>query len=432
MRHEGKTILLSAYACEPFRGSEPGTGWNWAVEIAALGHEVWVLTQPEHEPAISRALALEPNDRLHFVYVGLPVLDHWSRMPRPVSAACYLLHVYLWQLRAYVWARALHRRLDFDLVHHLTIGSIRVPSLMGRLGAPFVYGPIAGGDCPPKALRASFPRKARRYELIREISNRWIRLDPFVQGTLRRAAAILATTHQTQALLPTRYQAKSQVQPSIGTPSGPMAPREPRNRASGDLKLMFAGRLLCWKGVHLALKALAEARAVLPGIRMTIIGNGPDEAWLKALAHDLGLDTAIDWIAWLKQEEVMQAYAEHDVFLFPSMRDSGGNVVLEALGSGLPVVCLDLGGPGVLVDPTCGRVVPTSGETEATVVAALKEALLSLARDPRLLAELGRGALERAKQFTWSRMVGQAYASLRPLLEGPARPVRAELSVESR
>ncbi|HEY9857844.1 MAG TPA: glycosyltransferase family 4 protein [Stenomitos sp.] len=421
MRPKGKTILLSAYACEPNRGSEPGIGWNWAVELTALGHEVWVLTQPEHAPAIARALEQAPMDRLHVRYVGVPGLDHWSRMPGRLSSVCYLLHVFVWQWLAYLEARALTRRIRFDLVHHLTMGSIRVPCWMGQLGIPFLYGPVAGGDCPPKALRASFPAKARRYEALRDLANLWIRLDPLLQQTFRRATAILTATPQTRQLLPRCYQGKATVQLAIGTP--PVTTEHgPRQRPPGELRLMFAGRLLSWKGLHLALRALSELRREVPGASLTVIGSGPDEAWLKGLAAELGLEGAVDWIPWLPQEEVLKAYARHDVFLFPSMRDSGGMVVLEALGNGLPVICLDLGGPGAIVDATCGRIVPTHGKGEREIVTGLHSALASLARDPDRLKQLSAGARARAEQFTWRRLVRHTYDALWRSLEssGPS------------
>lgn len=421
MRPGGKTILLSAYACEPNRGSEPGVGWNWAVELAALGHDVWVLTQPEHAPAIARFLEQVPTDRLHFRYVGVPGLDHWSRMPGRLSSVCYLMHVFIWQWLAYFEARALTRQVRFDLVHHLTMCSIRVPSLMGRLGIPFVYGPVAGGDRPPMALRASFPAKARRYEALRDLANLWIRLDPMLRQTFHRATAILTSTPQTRQLVPRRYQGKATVQLSIGTPPVTTG-HEARLRPPGELRLMFAGRLLSWKGLHLALRALSELRRELPGATLTVIGSGPDEAWLKGLATELGLEGAVDWIPWLPQEEVFKAYARHDVFLFPSMRDSGGMVILEALGNGLPVVCLDLGGPGTIVDATCGRAVPTHGQGEREVVTALHSALAGLARDPDRLKTLSAGARARAEQFTWRRLVRHTYDMLWRSLESSASP----------
>jgi glycosyltransferase involved in cell wall biosynthesis len=137
---------------------------------------------------------------------------------------------------------------------------------------------------------------------------------------------------------------------------------------------------------------------------MTVIGKGPDEKWLQDLAASLGLDDAVTWISYLEHAGVMRAYGRHDAFLFPSLHDSSGNVVLEALSLGLPVVCLDAGGPAVLVDPSCGfKVRP--GEPEQ-VVEDLARALDELARDPALRRAMSQAAVDRAHEdFSWTHQV---------------------------
>ena len=64
-------VLVSAYACEPDKGSEPGVGWNWAKQIAHF-HEVWVVTRTNNRPAIEERIEKNPDPNLHFIYVDLP------------------------------------------------------------------------------------------------------------------------------------------------------------------------------------------------------------------------------------------------------------------------------------------------------------------------------------------------------------------------
>ena len=93
----------------------------------------------------------------------------------------------------------------------------------------------------------------------------------------------------------------------------------------------------------------------------TIVGDGPARSGLQRLAAELGVNDAVRWVPWVPHAELHEHYYQHDVLLFPSLRDSGGMVVLEALAHGLPVVCTDLGGPGVIVNERCGRVVQNGG-----------------------------------------------------------------------
>lgn len=402
-----KTVLLSAYACEPGKGSEPGIGWNWASQLALQGHEVMVLTQPRFLPAIARACQAGEAPGLEAVAVHVPILDRWEALLSRLGTPYYYAHVWLWQLMAYRMACRLHRRRSFDWVHQVTLGAARIPSWMGFLGIPFLLGPIAGGETAPWKLRRSFPPRGWAHSLARDLSNLWVHIDPLAQMTFRQATRILTTSEQTQAMLPPRAREKSAVQLAIGIE--PVS-RLPRAREGGPFRLLYVGRLLYWKGIHLGLQALAELRRVVPDARMTIVGSGPDEAWLRALAERLGLAEAVDWIGWMNRDELDRVYSEHEVFCFPSLHDSGGMVVLEALARGVPVICLDRGGPGLMVDQSCGRVVVTQGADERLVISDLRDALLELSGDPVLREGLSQGALARVREYAWPAVVARAYA----------------------
>jgi glycosyltransferase involved in cell wall biosynthesis len=127
----------------------------------------------------------------------------------------------------------------------------------------------------------------------------------------------------------------------------------------------------------------------------------------------------VTWVPWLERAAVMRAYAGHDAFLFPSLHDSSGNAVLEALSSGLPVVCIAAGGPAVLADPSCAFLVPpgTPGET----VNALADALARLADDTVLARSMVDAAVRRARQdFSWDRQVARMEQLYHAALPAPA------------
>jgi glycosyltransferase involved in cell wall biosynthesis len=163
--------------------------------------------------------------------------------------------------------------------------------------------------------------------------------------------------------------------------------------------------------------AFARLREAQPRATMTVIGSGPDEAWLRAIAHRHGLEDAVHWSPRVPQPQVMRAYLQHDVLLFPSLHDSSGNVVLEALSRGLPVVCVDAGGPAVLVDDACGFCVP-AGEP-AQVIEALARALAALASDRTLARRMGAAAVQRAQShFSWPRQIARMEQLYRLACEG--------------
>src|SRR5512146_185101 len=174
-------ILLSAYACEPHKGSEPGVGWHWAVALARAGHEVWVLTRANNRDAVERALAVQAIPNLKFVYHDLPAWARWwKRGGRGVR-----FYYVLWQWGAFGIARRLCREIRFDIVHHITFGVFRHPSFMAFLGVPFVFGPVGGGETAPRQLRRTFPLRGRVSEFVRDAANRAVQVDPIMAAVYR-------------------------------------------------------------------------------------------------------------------------------------------------------------------------------------------------------------------------------------------------------
>jgi glycosyltransferase involved in cell wall biosynthesis len=393
-------ILLSAYACEPHLGSEPGIGWHWATRLARAGHKVSVLTRAHNRESIEKAMAADPVDNLGFAYYDLPA---WMCRWKNHAGLWARLYYVVWQWGAYKVARAMCRATRFDIVHHITFGVFRHPSFMAFLGPPFVFGPVGGGETAPHELRRTFPLRGYLIDLARDLANWVVHVDPLMAAVFRRSAATLCKTAETVQSIPARFRGNCRVQVELGMDERPGQPVR-RAREAGGFRVLYVGRLVYWKGLHFGLRAFAEFLRLHPDAHMTVIGRGPDEDWLHELADELGLRDAVTWISHLELPAVMRAYSRHDVFLFPSLHDSSGNVVLEALSCGLPVVCLDAGGPAVLVDPSCGFKVRPGAP--AQVIEDLARALDALAQDPALLRAMGQAASERARdKFSWTRQV---------------------------
>ena len=186
--------------------------------------------------------------------------------------------------------------------------------------------------------------------------------------------------------------------------------------AADKPRFLFAGRLLYWKGIHLALRAMAEMRQSVPEAILTIVGDGRDRVWLHGLARQLGIDEAVDWRGQLPRKEVLGIYASYTAFVFPSLHDSGGTVVMEALSQGLPVVCLDIAGPGAILPEDCGFKIAVQGRTEEQVVHLLAEAMKQLACDKELRRKLAANALAAARRQTWQAVVRHAYEQVEKVL----------------
>ncbi|MEK6669696.1 MAG: glycosyltransferase family 4 protein [Pseudomonadota bacterium] len=398
-------ILLSAFAYSPILGSECGVGWHWA-RVLAQHHDVTVLTHAWFREDVERALAEQPQPRLKVVYF---TVDPWlGQFSRPLLDS--QLYYVWWQWKVVPFARELHAQMQFDVVHHLTWGSLRYPSWLGRIGARFIVGPLGGGERAPARFFAGLPLKERLKEVLRDAVLYSFKLDPFTQRALSKAERIFSRTQDTARFLPQYLSRKTTVAHEIGAPLVKTRPVRERRKTT---TFLFAGRLIPFKGLHLALPAIAEAVRQGADVRLVAVGDGPLRDFLLAQAARLGLGDRFDLRDRIPQAELMDLYLDSDAFLFPSLHDSGGTVVLEALSRGLPVICLDLGGPACFVDDACGVVVSTQGRSQAELVMALADAVVAHARrsDPDRLA-MCVAAAARATRLSWEKQVESVYGAL--------------------
>ena len=400
-------ILLSAYACEPGKGSEPAVGWMWATELAALQHEVWVITRTANRDAIAADPRTRSGQGLHFVYCDLP---RWARFWKKLPGGIYLYY-FLWQWLAYRAAQPLNWAQAFDYVHHVTFVSLRAPSFMGLLGIPFYFGPVSGGERVPRRLRRNITLRSRTWEFARDCANLLVRFDPLMRLAFRRANHIYLTTWESLQLIPPSYRYKCTVCLAICLTREQLAfTRRKDTLCGGPLRCLYIGRLLEWKGLEIALLAIQRLTAQGVPARLTLIGEGPARTRLQATARRLGITDSVRWVPWMTHEQVQRQFPEHDVLLFPSLRDSGGMVVLEALAHGMPVVCTDRGGPGVIVNNRCGRVVPAGGSF-AQIADTIALHLRELADNPGLRQSLSVQARRRAWDFEFRHLVEEIYGT---------------------
>ena len=388
-------ILLSAYWCEPGRGSEWGIGWNVAREIARY-HEVWVLTCLNGSNLVIEAeLTRNPVPNLHFVYFTLPVwANGWTW-----GHGAFLLHYYLWQIQAYFVARRLHNKIGFDLVQHTTLGRYSSPSLLSLLPVPFIWGPVGGGESAPMAFWRDFNLQGKVYETLRDLLRRLGELDPLVHLTAQRSALALATTQETAQRLRRLGVKDVQVFSNAGLPKEDITRLAQYALPNSNIvRFISIGRLIHWKGFHLGLRAFA-----LAGIEQSeywIVGEGPELKRLIALASTLGIIDKVRFWGALPRSETLSKIGECHVLIHPSLHDSGGWVCSEMMAAGRCVICLDLGGPAMQVTQETGFKVPAQNSQQA--IRSLADAIIHSACDPQLRVRMGQKGQKRVNEvFDW-------------------------------
>jgi glycosyltransferase involved in cell wall biosynthesis len=397
-------ILLSAFACEPGQGSEEGVGWNAVVE-AAKHQEVWVLTRTFYRAAIEAELALRPNPNLHFAYIE-PF--GWSENFKGRQGGLQL-HYYLWQILAYLEARELHRQINFDIARHVTYVKFWSPSFISLLPIPFIWGPVGGGEAAPKPFWADFSSKAKLYETARDWGQRLGESDPFARMTARRSVLAFATTEDTAKRVRAMGAKNVQVLSEACLSKAEMARLgECKLPGPSPIRFISMGRLLHWKGYHLALRAFAQAN--LPNAEYWLLGDGPERDRLQSLAEELGISSQVKLWGRLPREETLAKLGECHVLIHPSLHDSGGWTCLEGMAAGRPIICLDLGGPATQVTAQTGVKVP--GYNPEQAVQGLAEAMAHLAGDAELRSRLGEAGRNHVREvYDWD-VKGEFFAQL--------------------
>lgn len=336
-------ILLSAYACEPNKGSEPGVGWNWAIEIAKH-HNVWIITRDNNEPTITAYLRKHPeykNENLHFIYVGLSKkLTFWKKGRRGMR-----LFYMIWQRKAARVAMNWNKKVHFDIVQHITFVSYTQPTYMYKLGVPMIWGPISGGENVPKSIKIKMTPIEKFVEFARKLSQYVALATPSIRKTMEQSKYILVATEETRKKIPNKYQNKIITIPAIGIEK--MQELKKVEKKNNRIRIIMAGRLIYWKAFDIGLKAFLQIADLYPDAELHILGEGNKKESLKKLAGKY-LGKQVFFEKLVAHDKIFDFYQQFDIFVNTTLRDSGCMTMMEAMSVGLPCVCIATGGPEIL------------------------------------------------------------------------------------
>jgi glycosyltransferase involved in cell wall biosynthesis len=390
-------LLLIAPTCDRDDVGEAWVGYQWA-HLLSERHEVTLLTY--HKQGSPPASGQLPGARVieWAEPRGLGRAERLNAMMKPGYVPFYL--------RARRWIReALARGEQFDVAHQPVPVAMRYPCPAAGLGIPFLMGPVGGSLQSPPAFEAE-EGTAPWYVGLRRVDSLRIRHDRPLRRTYEQASCVLGIAPYVKDFLSGVPLARFEVMSETGI-AELAAPVDRSGRDGQPVRLLFAGRLVRTKGARDAIRAVGRLRG--QPVALDVVGDGPDRAACETLTAELGLAEQVRFHGWLPREQVAGFYRAADIFVFPSYREPGGNVVFEAMAHGLPLIVSDLGGPGNVVDESCGiRLHPVSPDQYAADLAA---AITRLVADGGLRRSLGEGARRRAAEVAlWDSKVAQLEA----------------------
>ena len=385
-------LLVSAYACRPDIGSEPAVGWNWVLELSKH-HDLWVLTNFTNQMHIDNYLTQNPglSNRVKFIYVRPSrILTFWYRE----WARFERLYYFFWQRRAYLTAKELNKEVKFDCVQHLTYVTCILPTYMHRLGIPFVFGPVSGGEKIPRAIR--YPLDFKSY--LCESARRCTQLIPVLSFNMRRAfkkaRIIFSVTEETLTLIPKKYHHKVKIIQAIGITENCCRPK-PRYASHPECPFLIVGRMIYWKGFEAGIKAAVKALDQGRKFELTVLGSG-NERYTEKLRTLAGkyCENKIKFVKSIEYGKMKYFYEDFDVLLNCSLRDSGCFIVMEAMSRGLPVIWIDTGGPKVNTTSACAiKIAPSEFNR---LVDMLCDAITLMSDDAGIRQSMSKSAYEHA------------------------------------
>lgn len=393
-----KTVLVSAYAVNPYHGSENGMGWNFINQIARF-NKVIAITRENTKPHIECYMKAHPSvayKNIQFVYYDLP---YWMRFWKKGSRGA-LLYYYLWQFFMPRFVR--RQKLEFDIVHNLNFHNDWTPSRLWLLRKPFVWGPIGHHPRIPKNY-VLHVYGIRNYvlEYLKWMTKKFFwNLDPMLRQTVYHADAVLAMNTSVANVLPLKNK-NVFMMPSVSSENMAVSNKQ-RNE---NFTVLSAGRFVPLKGFDITVKSFARFYYGLSATekektKLVLVGDGPYKNYLQKQVVELEIWQSVEFIAWMDRNELKNVYADASAFLFPS-HEGAGMVVAEALSHGLPVICFNNCGPGEFVDDSCGIRIPYSKYNES--ITDFSKALHSLKANKYLLDKLSDGALQKFnRDFDWN------------------------------
>ncbi|RKZ44738.1 MAG: glycosyltransferase family 4 protein [Gammaproteobacteria bacterium] len=414
-------VLLSAYDCAPNKGSVSKIGWQWYFRLVQRT-QVTLITHIRNREDLIEVGAPLANSKIIFIdteWFAKP-LYHLANKLFPVSEHARTLfmspdfYLYDWLAVRQLKAQLKTGNAPWDIIHAVTPVSPIAATRLHVLKRPVVLGPWNGGlKNPPE-----FP------EIMRE-NSAWLYpiryfgyLIDFLVGSTRHASAILTATKATRKSIPTRYHSRCRFMLENGIDLELFTPAPwplPPSRTQ-PLHIIFIGRFQPFKGLPMLFEAIARLKDQLP-IKLTIIGEGSLwEKW-ENQTKKLQINHLINWYGPASHTQIVEQLHAAHVLCLPSVRESGGGVLLEAMACARPVLTIQYGGPAEIVDDSVGCTIPPKGGASA-VTTALVNCLSDIFQHPALWRQRGLVGRQRAEHlYGWEVKINEVLALYQELLK---------------
>lgn len=402
-----KNILLLAYACEPNAGSEYGVGWNIPTFLAKkyTEYNVYVLTRSRCKEKIQNELSRLNIPNLHFLFYDIP---QWIFYKKEMGSSWgEQINYLLWQLLVKKYIKKQHKCIHFDLIHHITFNQYRTPSPGFFLNIPFVMGPIGGAETIHPSFYQDLQPNTIKKEQIRQQGKDLKLFGWWCKRKKNKKYFLFSSQENINRISPYCNAYPTRLLPAIAfTPNDFPNNTEIQKSASSNFQLIYAGKALDWKGIHIFLKAIQMAyiQNGITNFSVKLIGIRFEEEQKLVMKwiQESELQANVELIPFIQRNELLKLLENCNLSVYPAFRDSGSMSVLEASALGCPTICFNAGGQDAFPDDTLLKI--TVAETYSQNLQNFAEKLLWAYRHPKETAEIGL----KAKNFVYDNMTWES------------------------
>ncbi|MFK5951475.1 MAG: glycosyltransferase family 4 protein [Desulfobacterium sp.] len=419
MKNEKIKILMVVEQCNPEWTSVPLLSYNFYHEIRKRAR-ITLVTHERNQSALEKVQGehtidyIRESSLLKRYYRFIKIVTDRGAVNWPLQHALSYPIYAEFNHRVSQKYGPLIRSGEYDLVHVMTPILPRYPvKLINHCkNTPFLLGPVNGGVPFPPGFDTVAKKEFAEFNFLRMFT----RLIPGYRKTYQTADKALSGSLYTQNMLMNLFDMDDNridlfhengiLESFIGTA---------KKHTSKTMKLLFVGRLVAYKGADMAIKAISTLpESVQKRLTFTIVGDGPEKNSLEKLTRTTGVEELVHFTGWIPQKETLTHYTQSDVFCFPSVREFGGAVALEAMGCGLPCIVPDYAGLGEYVTEETGiKIEPKSREY---LVQQFAEKIQFLLEHPEIREKMSARAIDRVKSYEWGHKADDMVALYKKMI----------------
>lgn len=391
--------LISAYSVNPYHGSEDGVGWNWVLQYEKnykAGDRIILLTKKYNEEDTRKGLEEFGIKHIELAITDVPLILNWFREKYSMFHHMYYI---LWQHYAWKWVK--QSGVNFDVIHHVTMGDYRIPGEMSKVkNARTIFGPVGGAQITPDSLKIY--EKNIITAKIRELVNASCSVNPFYIKKIRAYTDVIASNDETyQQIARIRGKKHTQQMVELGI-AEEYKNRKIITKPDGKLKILFSGRLIEKKGVVFLIEVMSILKDKVD-FELNLCGGGYLADTVSELIDKYGLHDYVNMLGEIRHDQMMSYYYNADVFVMPSLRETGGTVLIEAMAYGLPIVAFNTSFCTQLKRRDCGIFVETN-QALNEIKTDFCSALVELSRNRQLCCRLGTNGYRYVnEELTWEK-----------------------------